>query len=452
MSGNGAGILFSDNVAYLPGGRAAVYMGGVSMPAPAVRPSEPKPTLLTGSVGPYAYWGDNNLFPQDLIDLASKSTELPALLEWKARAAQGKEVLPFLRKYDSVQKKLVDEYLDDPEILAFLTSIPTQRYFREAYNDFFWFWNVFPDLIKSKGGDKIAYIGTHDASHCRWGIQDDKGVIQECWVSPNWATNSVTRENAGVHKVVDPYNWAAVDALKADTATNRVVYPISYPSPGKTYYQLATWDGFRTSGWMAIAAKIPQFKEALMKNQMHIKYLIQIPTNYWASVYEGWEDKSEEEKNACKLVTLNQINDKLTNVENAGKSILNEVGYDAEGNQLPGWKIEVVDDKMKEGAYLEDAQEASDHLMRALGLDPTLVGQSPGKSMGGGSGSDKRIAFNLYCALQKPYRDVVLEPLQFIAQYNGWKDKYPTLTFKTVEVELETLDKSHQTSTDKIAA
>jgi len=450
MSSKGSGIIFSDNIAYLGGVGAAVMMSAGPY-QPVIAPSEPKADV-EGQKSDWANWGDDNLFPQTIIELASKSTELPSLLEWKARAAQGKEVLPFTRKWDVAKGKMIDEFVDDPEILAFLSSIQTKRYLREAYNDFFWFWNVFPDMIKSTGGDKIAYIGTHDASHCRWGLQDDKGVVKECFISPNWKGGKVKRENALVLKTIDPYNWNAVEDLKANAALKRFVYPISYPSPGKTYYQLATWDGFRTSGWMAIAQNIPIFKAAIMKNQMHIKYLIKIPSNYWATAYEGWEDKTEEQKNACKVEKLTQINEKLTNVENAGKSILNEVGYDADGNILPGWAIEVIDDKLKEGAYLEDSQEASAHLMRSLGLDDTLIGKGPGKGgMGGGSGSDKRVALNIYCALQNPYRDVVLEPFAFAAQYNGWMDTYPTLTFKTIEVEIETLDKSHSTSTEKAA-
>jgi hypothetical protein len=447
MSNAAAGILFSENVAYLQDAQAAVYLGGGDRPA--VRPSEPRPSQLA-NVGDYAYWGDDNQFPQKIIELYHKSTELPSLLEWKARAAQGKEVLAFTRAFNKETKKLEDSYCDDPEIFEFLNSIPTKRYLREAYGDFFLFWNVFPDLIKSASGNKIAYIGTFDASHCRWGKQNASGVIPECWISPDWGTSNVSRDKALILPVIDPYSWSAADMVR-ESADNRFVYPISYPSPGKTYYQLATWDGFRTSGWMAIAAEIPKFKQAIMKNQMHIKYLIRIPTNYWGQAYENWDEKTEEQKNTCKKEKLAEINKSLTDVTNAGKSILNEVGFAPDGSKLPGWEIEVIDDKMREGAYLEDSQEASAHLMRALGLDPTLVGQGPGRNMGAGSGSDKRVAFNLYCALQKPYRDIVLEPLQFIAKYNGWLDRYPTLTFKTVEVELETLDKAHTTSQEKAA-
>jgi hypothetical protein len=448
MSKNLGQVLFADSIAYLPGAKAAVYMGAGDIPA--VRPSDPKITSFDSTTG-YAPWGDDNLFPQNIVQAASRSTELPALLDWKSRAAQGKEVLPFTRKYDPVKNKIVDTYVDDPEIFRFLTSIQTKRYFREAFNDFFWFWNVFPDVIKSSGLDNLAYLGVHEATDCRWGKQNDKGVIEQCWVSPNWGNGTVTKENADIHPVIDPYSYSNIEKLKADNNIKRFVYPISYPSPGKKYYQLAPWDGFRTSGWMAIAEKVPMFKDAKMKNGMHIQYLIKIPTTYWATVYENWDDKTEDQKNACKLETLNKINAKLTNVDNAGKSILNEVGYAADGTILPGWDIEIIGDGSKEGAYIEDSQEASAHLRVALGLDSTLVGSGPSKGMGAGSGSDKRVAFNMYCALQNPYRDVVLEPLHFIAQYNGWKDKYPTLTFKTVEVELETLDKAHSTSQEKAA-
>jgi hypothetical protein len=236
MSANRLDLLFSDNVAYLPGIQAGVFMGDAGAGAayvPATQPLEPK-LKETGATKAYAPWGENNQFPQDIITAAQKSTELPSLLEWKARAAQGKEVLPYVRVFDEESGKLKDVFCNDPEILAFLSLRTTKRYLREAYNDFFWFWNVFPDMIKSTGGDKIAYIGTFDASHCRWSRQDDKGVVRKCWVSPNWSQGDVKEEDALILDVVDPYSFSAVEELKTKSNIKRVVYPVSYPSPGKT--------------------------------------------------------------------------------------------------------------------------------------------------------------------------------------------------------------------------
>lgn len=413
---------------------------------PATDNSEPVPFTLA-MVDTIALWGLDNLFPQHIIELAEQNTELPSLLDWKSRAAQGKEILPYNRVWNPKTKELDEVLIEDPEILQFFTSIPTKRYMREAYNDFFWFWNVFPDLIKNEAGDKIVYLGCHDASWCRWHLANDKGEVDTCTVSSYWPNGQYGDPRYfQEHPVVNPYQWDVADALKKNTAIKRFVYPISYPSPGKAYYQLAPWDGIRLSGWLELASKIPEFKMARMKNQMDIKYLIKIPTNYWPAVYSNWDTMTYEEQLAKKTQKLDQLNKQLTGVENAGKSILNEVGYDASGNILPGWDISVIEDQLADGAYNEDSAEASAHLLRALGLDGTLVGAGPGRDLNAGGGSDKLIAFNMYCALQSPYRDVVLEPFYFIAKYNGWTDKYPLFFVKTVEADPMALDISKQVS------
>lgn len=447
-------ILFEESVAYLPGAKAAVYMGqnarvgktSTSSNTPAVSNSDPVVFDLS-SVQDVAYWGDDNLFPQTIIALAEKSTELPSLLDWKARAAQGARVLPYEWVYNEVTKVWDEQPITDKDIVSFFLSETTKRYYREAYTDYYWFWNIFPDLIKNVEGDKIVYIGTHDASWCRWKKMDDNGHINKAIVCSSWAT--AMQEDSKYTKtfdVVNPYDWNLVENLQNNKSIKRFIYPVSYPSPGKAYYQLAPWDGIRTSGWLDLAAKIPAFKKAIMQNQMHIKYLIRIPTNYWASVYSDWDTLTDVQKTEKKKETLNTINTKLTDVENAGKSILNEVGYDVNGDKLPGWDIEEIGDKLKEGAYIEDSKEASAHLLRALSLDGTLVGQGPGRDLNAGGGSDKLIAFNMYCALLGPQRQVVDEPVYFVARYNGWVERHPFFFIKTIEASPQALDTSRKVS------
>ncbi|MOA12613.1 hypothetical protein D3C78_1326240 [compost metagenome] len=89
--------------------------------------------------------------------------------------------------------------------------------------------------------------------------------------------------------------------------------------------------------------------------------------------------------------------------------------------------------------------------MRALGIDGTLVGDGPGKKMGAGSGSDKRIAYNIYCSLLQTHRDKLLKPLDFIADFNGWTDRLQGLKFRFRDIRLETLDKSHKTTKETTA-
>lgn len=390
-----------------------------------------------------APWGDDNDFPQKLISVVEQSTEIAPLLDWQARAMQGREVIAVQRVYDDDSGKFVERVVNDEEIDDFLQDTTTKRYMRESSLDFFYFWNVFPELIKSVKGDKIAYIGTQDASFCRWSKQDNNGIIRKCYVNANWPDAKSTDKETIKYPVIDPYSTQRIEDVR-NSKDDRFIYPISYPSPGKVYYQLSKWHGFIVSGWADIARSIPQAKKSMMKRILSAKYILRIPINYWPAVYPDWKDMTSDQKLAKKKEKLKEINDQLTGMENAGKTIMNEFGKDMFTNQdVPAWEIVEIESNTKSGEHLEDSREASEHLMRAVGVDPTLVGDGPGKKMGGGSGSDKRIAFNIYVALLQAYRDVILEPLYFIAEYNGWRKKYKGLKFKTVEVELQTLDQGN---------
>jgi len=444
MAKNSSVEFVTDDLALIAGGEILVDMTPpVNLEPLKEKPKSPK--IKDSSTDLIAMWGDENDFPQKVIEAAERSTELPSLLDWMARALQGREVLPFIKMWNPETRKLEYEYVADPDISGFLGDITFKRYIREAATDFFWFWNVFPELIKGTGGDKIAYIGTQDASFCRWGKQNKKGIIEKCYINANWPDAKPDDPETIRLSVIDPYSNDRIAQVR-ESKDKTFIYPISYPSPGKVYYQLSKWNGFLVSGWEGIARKIPKTKENQMKRVFSALYKLSIPVGYWPAVYKDWAKMSPTEQKEKKIEKLKEINDTVTGAEGAGKTIMTELGKDSNGNDIPAWDIVPIERHNMDGEHLEDSREASEHLMRALGVDPTLVGDGPGKKMGSGSGSDKRVAFNIYVALQQPYRDVILEPLDFIAEYNGWKERHPGLCFRTVEIELETLDKSHTTA------
>ena len=83
--------------------------------------------------------------------------------------------------------------------------------------------------------------------------------------------------------------------------------------------------------------------------------------------------------------------------------------------------ISWIDDKLKDGSQLPEAEAANSEVLFALGVDPSLIGAGiPGGKLGAGSGSDKREAFTILSALFKTNRETTLEVYDFIAQYNGW--------------------------------
>jgi len=92
-------------------------------------------------------------------------------------------------------------------------------------------------------------------------------------------------------------------------------------------------------------------------------------------------------------------------------------------------KITVLDDKEKDGKYNEDYSDGQANLLYALGTDPSLFGFQS-KDIQRSGGSDKSQSFNIFIAKSSPYRSRILEPLKFIAEYNGWTKRFPRLTFK----------------------
>ncbi len=414
---------------------------------PVVAPSTPKPEKPNeGGNSDVAFWGEENDFPQQVIERAEQDTELPPLLDWKGRVLQGREVVAVNLEWNEGKKDFDVVRIDDAEINGFLTHRSFKRYWREGCVDFSWFASLFPDLIKSVGKDKIAYLGVHEASWCRWNKQNHKGVITVCYVASNWPDAKSTDATTMKFPVVDPYDPQVVEKIKADKRINRFVYPVNYPTPGKAYYPTAPWHSFLFSQWYEVKKMIAEMKASLLKRVLSAKYVLSIPVNYWASVHPDWERKKPEEQLAIKIKKAKELSDQITGVGNTGKLIFTEFGVDKDGREIHNWKIDPLPDTIKDGQHLEDSNEASMHLMRGLGTDPALVGDGPGKTNNGSSSSDKRVAFNIFVALLQPYRDVLLEPLYFVAEYNGWLQKYPNLRFKVLEIELETLDKSHSTS------
>jgi hypothetical protein len=65
-------------------------------------------------------------------------------------------------------------------------------------------------------------------------------------------------------------------------------------------------------------------------------------------------------------------------------------------------------------------------LHTAVGVDGSLVGNSPGSKLGAGSGSDKHEAFNIFMALSTIDQQILLRPLEVMAAYNG----HPDISFR----------------------
>ncbi len=426
----------SRKVVYLPAANAIGKLPGTK-PA-GVSPSAPvKETDQYGEK--IAAWGTDNQFPQKVLKECETDTIVPTTLRFMARALYGAGL---------TVGKVIDYRDDGSEIfkpirfqpwLDFARRSNINRYLIEACNDFYWFYNVFPELILTKDRSEIYSLNCQEASYCRWEKQDSAGLVRNCYIHGNWE-NYPSEKDCTKVAVIDPYDNPTESTRNRKDAW-KYIYPVSYPSPGKTYYQLAHWNGLRSSGWLEYAKAIPEIKKNYSVNSIAISMVVEVADWYWSWKYPDWEDKPADQEKRMQE-TYQAFNDFIAGKENAGKTLFLPVKTHPESFEpFPGWKISPVDKGSKENRFIEDSNEPSSHLLYALGVDPTIIGMTPGKSLGAGSGSDKRVAFNVYVSLCQADRDAILEPLYFIRDYNGWD---PELEFRFKYPMITTLDKGKE--------
>lgn len=433
----GAGAFIKMNLPRAAAGSAGIVGKGAD--APGAVSTSPVVKAMGDEI---AKWGDDNLFPQNVMKDVESNEVLFDTLTWKAKAWYGSGVIYGHAELD--EKTGEERFIRKkyPEVEAFLKRSNINRYALEALTDISFFSLAFPELILSKNRKQIVMLTAQDAVFCRFSKPKQDGIINYCFINANWDNGAnITDEYTTKVPVLDPYFYP-VEALRANTKDWKFIYPISVPSPGKAEYQLASWNAVRRTGWLDVAKAIPEFKKQLFKNQLSVKYLIEIHHAYWTWKYGDWEAKPKDERLKIVADELEGFNKVMAGTDGAGKTILaTTVHNPVTKEDVPAFKVTAIDDKLKDGIYIEDSQEAASYIYTAVGVAPTLRGVSPGKGMGAGSGSDARVAFNNFVSTSRFEQDLVLEPLNLIRDYNGWD---PELQFRFQNPLIMTLDKGKQ--------
>ncbi len=440
-------VIVQGNIAYLPGAEATVFMDKHSGPS-----KEPTRVQLPNQhMGTrWSNWGEDNLFPQNVTEIVSKNPVAMSALNFKIKAHYGKGPMVYKLDYDQNGKEVIrpQKTKDYPELHTFFKDNKIKKYLLESITDHVWFYNVFPEMIVSLDFSKITSIRSQEATYCRWEVMNEEtNRIENCYISANWP--NPTDAQYSVVPVIDPY-WTT-DQVRDYLARHKIykfIYPAYYPTPGKSYYQLPYWDGARASGWIDVANAVPDFKKNMLKNQMTLKYHIKIPFEHWRNKYKDWDSFTSKKQEDLIKKGMEEMDDFLKDTKNTAKSFMSHFAIDEFTKKtLPGWEIVPIDNKLKDGLYLPDSQAANSETLFAMQVDPSLIGHGlPGGKLGAGSGSDKRIAFQIHNALLGTDRDVTFEPIEFIRDYNGWDDE---LLFGHPDIMLTTLEEN-PTGTEKV--
>ena len=413
---------------------------------------EPKKISKNKQDYEYVPWGSTDDAPNQAITKAYKNPATSTGLEFNITLGYGDGVMPVRKELDGDKLKLVP-VLDNTEINEFLEHNDINLYLLEQMTDVKHFFNVFPEIILNREDTaskrRVVELNHKEAAFSRWTKMNDKGRIEyHLYCSKFGTSEDIKPEDLDVTPALD-FKRPILDLKRRmglapdlngkarDEKKFRYIVPVTFPTPGKFYYQKPYWWSIFESGWYDYAAAIPEFKNALLKNQMTIKYVVYIVEEYWTELFAAEGIKTPEAKQKRKKEEYDNIQDFLSGAKNTGKAVTSKMKYfqDKENKYI---KIEPVENAFQGGEYIEDSEEASNIISYSLGVHPSLIGSSPGKSKTI-NGTEARELFTIKQALMKPVRDRLLRPLYLVKAINKWPED---IHFAIPNLQLTTLDKN----------
>lgn len=385
-------------------------------------------------------WGKGNKLPMDLLASAFKNVTVSANLDFNSKMSYG-DGLMVVRKVKVDGKVTYEEVLDseEPEIFKFLTENNYVRQIQEMANDYAVFYDSWMEFIFNSDNKKPKIVRLAHKEMCYSRVSEvnkKTGEIDYHGYSANWSVDSKPKD-----VVITPVlnrNTPILDMkAKMEKNVKSMMLSCSLPTPGRFYYNKPWWWSIFESGWYDFACAIPEFKRALLKNQIALRYHVKIKDNFFTNLYKTEGITEESKKKARKLQVLEDLDNFLAGEKNAGKAFISTFSYNAGSKENEfNFIIEPVKSEIAGGEYIADSEEASNIICYGMGVHPSIIGASPGKNKSI-NGTEARELFIIKQALTKPIRDMLLLPLYITKNINGWNED---IHFVIPNIMLTTLD------------
>lgn len=377
------------------------------------------------NLGDVAAWGASNDWPQQVVEEMRSSDLLRPLARKHAKRMIGQGLVYGTTSIDETTGEEKMKVMRVLEIDRWMKRTNLPLFLYGAWVDWVQHGNVFAELQMDHGG-QVAALFHQDATRCRLSVKDDLGRIKHCYIGGSWAMGGGPTSK-GTYKLpaLDPYYDVAGQIQNSNQG--RFVMPIRLLLDDNDYYGEAPWHGLIHGGYLALARAIIAAKRYLTENLTHIRYHIEIGSEFWDLAFSGFKEKKPEEKKAIKDSVVKAFTTWATGMEQAGRTLLtdmlvDEVTTKKEYRSL--WKITPLKLEIPEGAYIEDSAEVDAKIIRAF-MDQSLFGATPSKDRNSsGSGSDKRIAHTHELIDNQVDSELILSPLDVVAEVNGWHQKY----------------------------
>ncbi|RDC63276.1 hypothetical protein [Adhaeribacter pallidiroseus] len=372
-----------------------------------------------------AKWGADNLKPQNMLHLVYGNHIKPQLIYTSRDFLLGSRLSIFERKIvtnpTTGKNEIALEPVINPQLEDWLEETDADNYMRSAAYNLEFAHNVFTSFSLDTSSNLT--LKSWDCTDVRAAQMLAKQQnIEQYLLHPDWAN----------YKESDLANLPAFDRINP-TKFGDFMYHGRDRVPGQPYYDVPPWWG--TEEWTRVSNLIPNFHKSGLKNGYNIKYHIKIPANY----FDQFKTNDEKKKEETRLMGV--MNEMLAGTENADKAFVSKFLVDANGKQIPGWEILPIENKMSDDAYTNVNNQSNIAHTSGHGIDPSLAGIDTGGKLGG-SGSEKRISYQLHIALRTPNkRKILLEPFNKVAKpILKWWPREQFIGFE--DISLTTLDQN----------
>lgn len=298
--------------------------------------------------------------------------------------------------------------------------------------DYRFFMNTFSEVIFNNRKDFVTGLYHKSAPFCRLSRMDEKDFhIKYLSYSPYFGQGYPPPTNKRVE--IPLFRWYDEEGFLQKHSGYKFAYHSKMETPGNVYYASMFWMGlFQKNGWIDVNNAVPKIINSMMHNQVRLKYQILIPDTYFKIRYQNeWEGKTDEERIKIMDDLVKTINDRLSGTDNAYVSITTFF-RELDGSNAQVGKIEIVpvDDKIKADSWVPSAEHSNAQIAMGLGMHPSQMGiGKSGGPLSAGSGSDQRESFNTGINLNTIEQEIILEPLNWVAQFNAKVDPEWDVTF-----------------------
>lgn len=375
-------------------------------------------TTNSGSAIDFVRWGDSkNQKPLEMLQLVAQNHFKPQLLRTERDLVIGSNIQLFKKVIE--EKKILVEPVQDARIEDWLDEIEARSLLMQFAYNFVYSGNYFV-AFELETGSRISAMRNFDFDTVR-AKRMENGRIPAYYVHGNWKSP----------KADDVVELQAYD--KSDpTKYFEFMYHGRDYTPGQPYYDFAPWWG--SNNWAQVSNLIPRYHISGLTKGYNIKYHIEIPSQYFKQF--GDEKKQQEAEQKLR----EDMNRYLAGVDNVEVAFVTKFATDPSGKPMPGFKITPINKNLSDEAYTKLDSSSNINHASAHGIDPSLAGIDTGGKLGG-SGSEKRISYQLHLAMRTPTpREIILAPFNKVAKkIMNWPREYH---LGITDVDITTLDKN----------